>query len=220
MTDSKASHTEKKFADYMLKNNISISGIVDRIDVDSATNSVRIVDYKTGKDRFDFSKVYYGIKLQLVVYLKIIAELLSKNPVSTAYMPVKNSFGGLFDDEFESFKLDGIALFDDFILKKLDKTLLIGSSEECFDIEFKKSGEPTKNTQKRLLSRDELTRLFSYSFDCLNGAVEEMLDGYIYPKPIKYEHLPCENCKYKSVCHYEVQKSGYRKFEQKEKQDF
>ena len=213
--------TEKKFSNFLLKNNITISGIVDRIDICDAINSVRIVDYKTGKDKFSFENVYYGIKLQLIVYMQIIADILDKKPVATMYMPVKNIFGNIFDDEFKNYKLDGIILDNDGVIKRLDKSLIDKNKSDVVDVEYKTSGELTENSKKFLLSKDEFENLCKYAFECLNGAIDEMLDGYIMPKPEKTgNYSPCDRCKYKSMCHYDIAKLGYREIKSKTKKDF
>ncbi|MFQ9894729.1 MAG: PD-(D/E)XK nuclease family protein [Lachnospira sp.] len=49
-----------------------MQGKIDRIDICEDDNNVyvRVVDYKTGKSDFDLLKTFYGLKLQLVTYMK------------------------------------------------------------------------------------------------------------------------------------------------------
>lgn len=57
-----------------------MQGKIDRIDICEDDNNVyvRVVDYKTGKSDFDLLKTFYGLKLQLVTYMKA-AQRIEKN---------------------------------------------------------------------------------------------------------------------------------------------
>ena len=57
-----------------------IKGKIDRIDIceDDDNVYVRIVDYKSGKSDFDLLKAYYGIKIQLVVYMRAAMQIEKK----------------------------------------------------------------------------------------------------------------------------------------------
>lgn len=54
------------------KKTLSMKGKIDRIDICEDDNNiyVRIVDYKSGKSDFDLLRTYYGLKLQLIMYMK------------------------------------------------------------------------------------------------------------------------------------------------------
>ena len=54
------------------KKTLSMIGKIDRIDICEDENNVyvRIVDYKSGKSDFELLKTYYGLKLQLIMYMK------------------------------------------------------------------------------------------------------------------------------------------------------
>ena len=59
-----------------------MQGKIDRIDICEDDNNVyvRVVDYKTGKSDFDLLKTFYGLKLQLVTYMKA-AQRIEKNGI-------------------------------------------------------------------------------------------------------------------------------------------
>ena len=212
---------EKKFSGYAVQDGLTISGVVDRIDISKDNNAMRIVDYKTGKDKFSFEDVYYGIKIQLVVYLKVMADILKSRPVATMYMPVKNKFGSVFDAEFASYKLDGVLIDDDGTIKRIDKNLIDNSKSEIVNVEYNKSGDVSANSKKYLLSQAELDELQNYAFLVMQNAIKEMLSGYILPKPNKKgSTYSCDSCKWKSICHYNKDLSGHREIKTKTKKDF
>ena len=68
---------------------IHLKGRIDRIDLceDGDPLYLKIIDYKTGKTKFDLMEAYYGLQLQLVVYMDAALE---KNRGSTL---IKSSSG-------------------------------------------------------------------------------------------------------------------------------
>lgn len=50
---------------------VELVGVIDRIDVceDEENVYVKVVDYKTGNEKFSLYKTYYGLKLQLMTYM-------------------------------------------------------------------------------------------------------------------------------------------------------
>ena len=227
-SDFEPEYTEKKFDNFSIDNGLTISGIVDRVDKLYLKNSAikddlsyfRIIDYKTGKDKFTYQDVYYGIKLQLLIYMQAISHIENSNAVATGYMPIKNKFNDMFDEEFESYKIDGITLKNDGMVLRLDKKLTEHSKSNVINVEFKKDGDYTAATEKFLLNKNEFFNIQKYALLVLNGAVNEMLQSYILPKPYKVNNVsPCDTCKYKSICHYQIDASGYRKLESIQKND-
>lgn len=49
-----------------------LKGRIDRVDIcrEQGNVYVRVIDYKSGSTRFDLTSVYYGLQLQLAVYLQ------------------------------------------------------------------------------------------------------------------------------------------------------
>ena len=227
-SDFKPIFAEKSFENFKLDNNLSIDGKVDRIDAfslknvenDLSTKYVRVIDYKTGKDKFGYADIYYGIKLQLIVYLNAICDELNAKPVSTGYIHVKNKFNDFFENEFKSYKIDGVTLQNDGMILRLDKNLLSNKKSEIINVDLTNDGY-SKNCSKYLLTEKELKSLQVYALNILNNATTEMLSGYIEPKPYKNgDNTSCSNCKWKSVCHYNLNKTGYREILAKNKENF
>ena len=210
--------TEKQFYNYQLKNGLTFSGKIDR--VDKYQNQFRIIDYKTGKEKFSFKNVYYGLKLQLIAYMKVLAEMENGDVVSTAYMPIKNDFVDFYDAEFKSFKLDGIILDDKSIIRKLDTNLNQNKKSDIINVAFTDSGEINGIYKNNILSKEQMQDIQKYSFAVMIKALDEMMGGFIEPKPYKADKSPCEYCKNKSICQYQIEQSGFRKLSKKDKESF
>lgn len=205
-----------KFAEYyfkdntIIKSNLSLSGIVDRIDV-CENQSYRVIDYKTGTEEFSYAKAYYGIKLQLIVYMNILQSKLKMRPVGTMYMPIKNSLNKAGKTEYSKYKLDGIFLDNKGDILRMDKLLKTNLKSDIINVSFKQDGEISANSKTHALTNEEFDDIQNYCINILNGAVNEMINGYIEPKPYKIDnnHSSCEFCQYKSICQYDL-KNGYR----------
>ena len=82
---------------------ITLSGVVDRVDgwEQDGKLYLRVVDYKTGKKKFQLSDVCYGTNLQMLLYLndlkKIGKERYGKEavPAGIMYLPARNDFQAL-----------------------------------------------------------------------------------------------------------------------------
>ena len=60
--------------------NIKIYGKIDRIDDNlNNLNDIRVIDYKSSGKELEISKIVSGLQLQLIVYAKIMEELLKKD---------------------------------------------------------------------------------------------------------------------------------------------
>ncbi|MBS7397811.1 MAG: PD-(D/E)XK nuclease family protein, partial [Ruminiclostridium sp.] len=69
---------------------IGISGTVDRVDIaqGDSTKQLRVIDYKTGPKKADIKHVYYGLDLQLLLYLFALCDSNSGlAPSAAVYYP-------------------------------------------------------------------------------------------------------------------------------------
>ena len=77
---------------------LSIEGIVDRVDVmeKNGRRFARVIDYKSGGMKFSFTEMYYGLKLQMLLYLLSICEngsgkLKDAVPGGVLYFPAQDA---------------------------------------------------------------------------------------------------------------------------------
>ena len=105
---------------------------------------VKVIDYKSGATELDFVKLYYGLQLQLALYLNAAIELEQKRfqgkkvkPAGIFYYQIKDPMlnrEDLKDEEhpegelLKKLKMDGIAGAEPEILEKLDRNLAAGKS--------------------------------------------------------------------------------------------
>ena len=83
---SKADHLETLNFELEEGNHIQLKGRIDRLDTCEEDNRmyVKVIDYKSGNTKFDLLKIYYGMQLQLVVYMNAAMELEKKKHEKTS----------------------------------------------------------------------------------------------------------------------------------------
>ena len=148
-----------------------LQGRIDRIDVCRQDGNVyvRVIDYKSGMTKFDLTSVYYGLQLQLAVYLNAAMEMEQRDstgevhPAGMFYYHIQDP---MLDYEEESdpvlrilkeLALNGIVNADPQIVNLMDRESGGGSS--VLPVKFKKDGGYTasssvaEETQLQRLSR-------------------------------------------------------------------
>lgn len=177
---------------------MNLVGFVDR--VDSCGDSFRIVDYKTGDTDTIRKELFFGTKLQLFLYGKIIKEQTKLRPAGVYYFDCQTKYT---KQNQKHILFNGITQKDNAIVENTDirlwqddfKSDLIGMSRKknVKDGEFAfKNGQSVENFDK----------MFHYVEKLTEGALTEIKNGNILPKPIKDA---CMFCPYISICKYNQQ---------------
>ncbi|MEG2298232.1 MAG: PD-(D/E)XK nuclease family protein [Anaerovoracaceae bacterium] len=179
-------------------NKVVIEGIIDRIDI-LENQSVKIVDYKSGADKFDETEMREGWKFQLFVYLKAAIEE-EKEPAGAFYFHIKDGFVKADEIAIEvleekvkskresSFKMDGAFVGKDSIVQGIDSKLKI-----------------VTNKKKAAMDEEEFKVLFNEVMDKVNQLANQLAEGDIRILPLKYkDKTPCGYCQYKGVCKFDI----------------
>lgn len=195
---------EKSFS-YAI-NSVNIDGKIDRID--SYENMFRLIDYKTGKSDFSFKEIYYGNKLQLMLYALAISEMLNKQVAGVFYLPVKNGYNQFGKDVLSMYKMSGTYLNNLDILKLFDKTVNLDNPQSKIvkgKIKLDKGGDEVLDTytQNACLEPHEFNNLLTYAKQMFISACENLKEGYIEKNPCERNGANyCKTCPYNSVCGY------------------
>jgi ATP-dependent helicase/nuclease subunit B len=199
-------------------------GRIDRVDglSEDGETFFRIIDYKTGKKSFNLSEVYYGLQLQLLVYLEALisnAKLFVGQkalPGAILYFriddPMIKGNSGMSDSEIEAkimekLKMDGLILNDIKIIKEMDTTLDKEGKSLIIPISLKKDGDIKKSDAVITLEQFEILR--DYVRKILTNLCGEMLSGNIEIKPCKEAKDPaCKYCDFISICQFDPSIQG------------
>lgn len=168
---------------------VEMSGKADRID--EYDNYFRIIDYKTGKTGSIVKELYYGEKLQLFLYQRVVKKMLNKDPAGVFYFNAKYDYDKAEQDKH---LLLGLAENDEEILSLYDNDLSASSSIISL---YKNKDGIIKGSA---VAKERLSVYENYAFAIANKAVDEIESGYISPKP---HERSCQYCKYNSICGFE-----------------
>lgn len=207
-------------------NRLSISGTADRVDgyYSDGKLYLRIMDYKTGKKSFSLSDVWYGMGMQMLLYLFSLEregkELYGHEivPAGVLYIPAKDTMisapGDLTDDELSAAKLkalrrSGLILKDDTVLNAMEH----GDAPEYIPVKYK-NGEPVMN--ESLAEKDQFEALRKHVDKRLLEFSRGLSEGKIEAVPCY--RSPAENaclyCPYKRICRFD-ETSGQRRYLEK-----
>lgn len=114
---------------------ITLTGLIDRVDIYSADGRtyIRVVDYKTGSKRFDLSDIFYGMNMQMLIYLfAVVSSGIYPNPIPAGvlYMPSKRPIHtsdrsvddkSLLNLDDDALRMNGLLLDDDVALRAMEK---------------------------------------------------------------------------------------------------
>ena len=170
--------------------NLNFIGKIDRIDI--AEDYFRIIDYKTGKPQSLLKELYYGNKLQLFLYAKVMQEKLKKHCGGVFYFDCKFDYE---DSDGGKSILKGIAEKDDENLKHFDKYLTEGAKSEILSIALSKSNSFTGSA----IAKKPLLFYQNYAWQVAKGACQEILSGFVKPMP---DDSACEYCPFGGICMY------------------
>ncbi|MDR1753927.1 MAG: PD-(D/E)XK nuclease family protein [Eubacterium sp.] len=188
---------------------INIKGRIDRIDAleTDGKKLLRVVDYKSGKNRFDWDNVYYGLDLQILLYLFAAGEgapsgAYTKN-TGTGESKTAEYSEDLVPNEKEVLKnwhdsrrMNGIQLDNGADTKEIERLTnrlksLTGSGR-------------TKFITARQLMPKEFERLKSYIGNMLLEKKSSVIAGRVPAIPAQKdknrEVSPCGYCDYRDMC--------------------
>ena len=176
---------------------LTAEGVIDRVDV--CGNAARVIDYKTGHAEFSLADIYYGKKIQLPVYLKVLQENgfapagMFYFPFSTAFASDKNSYRlmGMFDEKY-AYEMDN-GLGDEGYASNVVNARAVKGSAPYRPV-LHKAGSSA-------VCGDTLGAVCDYAEAVLKSGAEEMLSGYCAPSPLVSGRLSeCSYCEMKPVC--------------------
>lgn len=201
---------------------VELIGRIDRVDEleTEEGNYIRVIDYKSGNKSFKLTDVYYGLQLQLLVYLDAILsnkeEYVKKGyiPGAILYFKLDDPIVKIEDEEDEEkiektilkeLKMRGLLLKDAKIIKAMDNSITDnrGGNSLIIPAQIIGDNEVGNNTSGATIEEFELLR--RYVRKIVSNLCEDMLKGDISISPYKKEkNTPCQNCSFQSICQFDA----------------
>lgn len=202
-----------------------LRGRIDRVDTCEAGDKVyvKVIDYKSGSRKFDLAALYYGLQLQLVVYMNAALETEQKKHPDKTIVPAAMLYYHVSDPMVEGGENLTPEQVNEKVLQELKMTGIVNENEEAvrlLDSEFTDKSDilPLERKKDGTFSayssviKEEDMRIVS---DYVNHKIKELgrgiLDGTIAVNPYEQNgSKACTYCSYKSVCGYDERIEGYR----------
>ena len=184
---------------------IALRGKIDRIDRwdGGKDDYLRVIDYKSGKKEIDPTRLYYGLQLQLMLYLQAATQGMKSNAAGAFYFMVRDPLVDAEDAKeaaekaiAKTLQLKGVVLADVDVVSAMDaEGTALGSI-------FTKSGEVA--ARAAAYSPEEMQTLLDHA----KHKAAELADGIrggdisVSPAAVK-DWSACKYCEYSAVCGYD-----------------
>ncbi len=192
---------------------IVLNGKIDRVDIMSVDSKdyVKIIDYKSSNHEFSAEELYYGLQLQLLLYMdSYIAAFKPKDgknllPGGVFYFKVSNPMveeNGGGDVEklvLEQYDMNGLVLDDESLLDGIGERVKKGRGEKIETLAgVKKVGG--EDFEKLCRDAEKIAVMLG----------KGILGGNVDINPSKCgQKTGCDYCPYASVCRFEMRENAH-----------
>lgn len=203
---------------------LSIEGVVDRVDVmeKNGRRFARVVDYKSGGQSFSFTEMYYGLKLQMLLYLLSICEngsgsLKHALPGGVLYFPAKDAAMAVERNEKDvesqrrkKYKMTGLVLEDKDciygmeqpqikVTKGKEQKMVMGQY-----IPVKSTANGWHATHSKLVNEQQMNLIFRHIRQLMTDMAGNLSHGRIEALPVGTKtDQPCTYCEFRSICQHQ-----------------
>ncbi|MDD2629017.1 MAG: PD-(D/E)XK nuclease family protein [Limnochordia bacterium] len=197
---------------------IVVRGSIDRIDLACAQDQalVRIIDYKSSRQKLALEQVYHGLSLQLMVYMLVVLDQNPRLlPAGVLYFPITdrfvNSSGPMTQEEALAIRLKQVAmtglLVKDVAVVSLMDPVEQGYSQLLSGVMVKKDG--TLSDRGNLFEPEGFERLSKHVTAKLSSFIYQWLSGVVDVAPYRLKReTACKYCDYPSICAFEANVGG------------
>lgn len=204
-----------------------LRGRIDRVDLCEKDDKVyvKIIDYKTGNTSLDLMAFYYGLQLQLMVYLDAAVELEQKKhpdkqvePAGVLYYhindPLLEQQKNETDEEWgkrmlKALRTDGLVNKDQKVVELLDCMLENKTKSDVIPVGKKTDGDYTK--ESKIASSENFDEIRTYTRKKVREIGEGIFSGNVRISPYQRgEKTACTYCKYQGICGFDQKIQGYK----------
>ena len=209
---------------------VALSGKVDRVDgyIKNGRLYLRVMDYKSGKKSFSLSDIWYGLNMQLIIYLyalqqegldryrqRLEAELNEIVPAGVLYVPVRDELPDAPRDIDEdalralrdkALRRSGLLSDDMELLEAMEHGLEGDGRFIPVSIKVKKGeDEPSLAAKSAVADLAKFGRLARYTHEKLLEMGRELRAGSVTADPCKKDKNSsyCDWCEFRAACRFD-----------------
>ncbi|WP_233880471.1 helicase-exonuclease AddAB subunit AddB [Virgibacillus halodenitrificans] len=207
---------------------LMLRGRIDRIDqaINNESLFLRIIDYKSSSKGLNLLEVYYGLALQMLTYLDVVLTHsetwlgVKATPAGVLYFHVHNPMisgdqklpeDKIEEEIFKKYKMQGLLLSDEDIVKMMDNSLESGTST-IVPAGVKKNGGFYSSS--KIADEDTFTSLQTHIHQLMMQAGIDMTAGGVHLNPYQHkQQIACTYCPFHAVCQFDplLEDNNYRK---------
>ncbi len=186
---------------------VTFKGVIDKIIYQD--NMYALIDYKTGSASIDLSLNYYGINMQLAIYLYLAKTKFPDASFAGFYL--QNILSSSLKDDIitkeKNLKLNGYSNSE--YIKYFDKTYQ--NSSLVKSLKLKNDGNFSSNS--KVLNNTQINNLIKISDEKIKECIKDIANANftINPKNINSKNISCEFCNYKDICFFKTDDIVYLK---------
>lgn len=207
---------------------ISLTGKVDRVDgyIRNGRLYLRVMDYKSGHKSFSLSDIWYGLNMQLIIYLyalqregleryraRLTDELNEIVPAGVLYVPVRDELPdekrsideeGLNAEKEKLLRRSGLLSDDMSILEAMERGL--EDKGRFIPVALKKKkGEEEASFASGSAVADlaKFGRLARYTQKKLLEMGQELRRGSVEANPRRSDRSYCDWCEFRAACRFD-----------------
>lgn len=202
-----------------------LRGRIDRVDTCEVQDTVyvKVIDYKSGSRKFDLAALYYGLQLQLVVYMNAAVEMERKRHPGRRIVPAAMLYYHIDDPLIEDGETMTPEQINTRLLQELKMTGIVNESDEAvslLDKEFtgksdilplerKKDG--SLSARSSVIKEEDMRVVSNYVNQKIRELGRGILSGTIAVNPYEQNGAQaCTYCAYKSVCGFDGRVEGFK----------
>lgn len=178
---------------------IRFKGFIDKILYNEFNGKtvVAIIDYKTGNPNLNINNTFYGLEMQLPVYIYLIKNEIKDVKIGGFYL--QKILNNTTDKEkrLDSLKLQGYTNSDLDYIDKVDS-----SFNESKVIKGLRTSSKGFYYYSKMINDEEIDILYNIVDSKIKEASRNILDSKfdINPKEMNNVNIGCKFCKYKDIC--------------------
>lgn len=191
---------------------VVLNGKIDRVDTfrDESGSYARVVDYKTGNKEFHLEEVFFGLNMQMLIYLFALCDdpagpfgevepagiLYMPGNISAAKTPPEAGEEEVRKEVAKGLRMSGIVLDEDRVLRAMEREL------EGRYIPAKKKKDNTFTAGSTVQSGEDFLRLRQVVYQNIREMAEDLTKGKVAPLPARGGKVkdPCSYCPYHQLC--------------------
>ena len=193
---------------------VTLQGKIDRMDRYDAGGEtyLRVVDYKSSQNTLDATKTWWGLQLQLMIYLDAaVGGVPGAKPAGAFYFHVTDPLAKIDVDEpaqaetdiVRQLQMKGVALANEDVLTAMDR----GETPVAIASALVKGGGIRKDA--RVLDMPQMLALLSHSRQQAATLAQSLYDGDTAIRPVQSGTTDsCEYCDFQSVCGFHAEARG------------